>query len=122
MYQPESRISALCSTLHLSPYQSYVLENHPVKYDLARIARHGAVLYAPHAYSRSEVFKEFCFRIILGPRADLIGPEGMLVFDQRGIKVYPVGCFSAHKDGEKYYADQLGNPMSRQQFAQLIGR
>ena len=118
----ESRVSALCNALHLSHYQSHILERNSNIYDLARLIKLGGNLYAPYNFSQNDFLAEVWLRMFFGPRADLIGPDEMLLHDIRGIKLYPSGCFSAYIQGEKCYADRDGKRMPQRAFVRAIER
>ncbi|MDR1337672.1 MAG: hypothetical protein LBJ73_01430 [Rickettsiales bacterium] len=115
-----SRQTAMLSQhLRLTPYQTYVLENNGMKYDLSRLVKRGDILYAPYLCDDRRGVTEFCARILFGRRADLIGTDRMLVRDRRGIKIYSAGFHSAYKMGVKYYADPMGNRIERNLFTRM---
>lgn len=116
----KSQIGKLAERLRLSPYQAYVLENNCHKYDLSRLVKRGGILYAPYLSNGANRFRDVLSRICFGPRADLVGMERILVADQRGVKLYAMGFYSAHKRGMKYYADASGNRINRHIFFSIV--
>jgi hypothetical protein len=88
----------LCCQLHMTPYQSYIIQNNWLRYDLTRLVKVGSVLYAPYRCNRISSFCDCIKRIFLGRRADLIGEDRIIVIGKRGIKVYNDGKFTEHKN------------------------
>jgi hypothetical protein len=86
-------LDRLAGTLHLTPYQLYVLEQNGDKYDFNKLAKHGDILYAPYKCEISRSFQDSIKKLLLGPRADLIGRDSLLVFDRRGIKLHRDGSY-----------------------------
>ncbi|MDR2412742.1 MAG: hypothetical protein LBD50_00840 [Rickettsiales bacterium] len=72
------KVRFLCWQMHLTPYQSYILEKNFAKYDLDRLSKRGDVLRAPYIYDNAGGMKEFVARIFAGRRADIIGADRML--------------------------------------------
>lgn len=106
-YQPS--VLRIAQQLRLSPYQTHVLEKNAMAYDLSRLVKRGLVLYAPYKEPNHSLAKR-----LLGPRADLIGEDSLLVCDQRGIKLYSSGFFRAKdSQGRTYYADHNGMVIDR---------
>ena len=112
-----AHLDSICGRLNLSPFQTYILHENRYKYNLARLIKRGGVLFAP--YNEAGV-RDKIGRILLGPRADLIGMDKMLVIGERRIKFYPMGCFSAHENGVRYYADAYGRRMHRELFVRTV--
>jgi hypothetical protein len=77
----------MARSLHLTPYQLYMLEQNAYKYNLRKLIKRGNVLYAPYKSELSRGFRDGIRKIVLGARADLIGPDRMLAIDQRGLKL-----------------------------------
>ncbi|MDR0449290.1 MAG: hypothetical protein LBG89_02395 [Rickettsiales bacterium] len=102
-------VERLIAIMKLSPYQAYVLQNYGHKYKLNSLKKKGPVLLAPYRNESARNFSDAIQRVLMGPRADLIGSDRILVQGQRGIKVYPAGYFKANMDGHRCYADQNGN-------------
>lgn len=113
------KISMLAHHLRLSPYQVYILETNGKKYDFSRLVKRGNVLFAPYLCNDRNSVIDFCARMLFGPRADLIGPDRILITDRRGIKIYSTGFHSAHRMGMRYYADPMGNRIERNMFSRL---
>jgi len=116
----KSQVSKLCERLRLSPYQSYVLEMNSHKYNLSRLVKRGGGLYAPYVADGTNRWSAAAARLVRGPRADLIGPDRILVRGQRGIRFCADGCYCARHGGVKYYADAAGRPLSRDEFLRQI--
>jgi hypothetical protein len=79
------KLERISRAMSLTPYQLYMLEINADKYDLHRLIKCGDVLYAPYKCERGHGFFEWIKKIFRGPRADLIGPDRLLVFNKRGI-------------------------------------
>lgn len=80
------KLERISRRMCLSPYQLYMLEINADKYNLHRLIKCGDVLYAPYKCEISRGFFDWIKKIFLGPRADLIGTDRLLVFDKRGIR------------------------------------
>jgi hypothetical protein len=106
--------------LRLTPYQLYVLGHNISKYDAHGVMQRGDVVYAPYAHDDATNVWDFLCRIFIGPRADLIGANQMLAYNQRGIKLCAHGYFSAIDSFGRYYADASGNRINRRTFRKVI--
>lgn len=110
-------IEHLAKIFRLTPYQIYVLQQYGHKYNLDKLAKQGALLYAPYKCELTRSWTDAVAKIFLGPRADLIGPDEILVYDQRGIRLYKSGFYRAmDENGHSYYADQHGNILDRANY------
>ncbi|MDE6477715.1 MAG: hypothetical protein K2L94_00515 [Alphaproteobacteria bacterium] len=116
----KSQVSKLCERLRLTPYQSYILEMNCHKYNLSRLVKRGGVLYAPYLSGAKNRWTDAAARLVRGPRADLIGPDRMLVRAQRGIRFCADGCYCARHGGVKYYADATGRRLTRDDFMRIV--
>ena len=114
--QDIQHVHRLSQHLRLTPYQTYILELNCKKYDFSRLVKRGTVLYCPYLHGDRKRMREHISRMFFGPRADLIGPDRLIIRDQRGIRVYATGFYSARRNGVKYYADPLGNRIYRNMF------
>jgi len=100
--------------LHLSPYQAFILSQNFYKYNLDKLIKRGDVLYAPYRCDVCHDWRERIAKAFMGPRADLIGSDQILVVDQRGIKLYATGFYKAGDNyGHAYYADSQGHRIER---------
>jgi hypothetical protein len=82
-----TNIDELNNRLGLSPYQIWVLSQNAYKYDLGGIRKFGRYLYAPYKCNLTRSFADAIKKMLRGPRADLIGPDSMIVSDRRGINI-----------------------------------
>jgi hypothetical protein len=80
-------IDFLTKRFDLSPYQIYVLTRNGYKYNMNRIKKCGSAIYAPYQCGLARGFRDGIEKLLLGPRADLIGADRMIVSDQRGINL-----------------------------------
>ncbi len=87
------RLEQISRTMCLTSYQLYILEMNIDKYDFRRLVKYGDFLYAPYKVHFSSNFKDAIKEIIFGRRADLIGPDRLLVFNKRGIKIRRDGSY-----------------------------
>ncbi|MCL2737281.1 MAG: hypothetical protein FWE17_00245 [Alphaproteobacteria bacterium] len=118
----KTQIEQLSERMGLSPYQSYILAINGHKYKLDSLVKRGDVLYAPYYCELTRDARDYFGKILYGPRADLIGPDRMLVIGQRGIKLYGTGFYKATDDvGEQYYADSMGRRIARSVFNRFFG-
>jgi len=102
-------IERLARNLNLTPYQGYILQQNAHKYNLGKVVKRGALLYAPYKCELARSWADGVAKIFLGSRADLIGPDRILVYDQRGIRLYNSGHYRAVDGyGNHYYADHNG--------------
>lgn len=102
-------LERLSIIMKLSPYQDYIVRNNQYKYNIRGLRKKGSVLLAPYKNENLDGFREGILRILHGPKADLIGSDKILVFGQRGIKIFPTGHFTAKFDGKRCRADADGN-------------
>jgi hypothetical protein len=115
-----AHIKDIVDILRLTPYQSYILSENSGIYDMYGIVKRGGVIWIPRKCRLSKDFIDHIGKVFRGPRADLIGPDRVLVYNQRGIKLYPSGIFKAYDElGHHYYADHLGHRLSRSEFNSL---
>ncbi|MCL1902471.1 MAG: hypothetical protein FWG18_02470 [Alphaproteobacteria bacterium] len=115
-------VEKISERMRLSPYQVYILSMNVHKYDESRLMKRGEVLYAPYRCSLSKDMRDYLSKIFLGPRADLIGSDRMLIIGQRGIRLYPSGLFkTSDNTGRKYYADSMGQKIDRSSFENILG-
>lgn len=107
-------VDRIAFRLHLSPYQYFILSQNCYKYDLNRLMKRGEILYAPYKCNICRDWREQIAKVFIGPRADLIGTDQVLVHDQRGIKLYSTGFYRADDNsGHAYYADSHGHRVDR---------
>jgi len=81
------KLERISRVMCLTPYQLYMLEINSDKYNLHRLVKCGNLLYVPYKYDLSYGIVGIIKRLFLGRRADLIGPDKLLVFNTRGIKI-----------------------------------
>jgi hypothetical protein len=86
----------IAQSMFLTPYQFYILEQNGYKYDLARIRKKGNILYAPYKCKLAHNFRDAVAKMLYGARADLIGPDRILVLDRRGIKIHNDGTYTVY--------------------------
>ena len=116
------RIESISERMRLSPYQSQILLTYKYKYNLDGLRKRGDALFAPHHCNGARGTTDLLKRFWSGPRADLIGSDRMLAVDQRGIKLYDCGTYRASDDnGNPYYADMRGQPISKSLFENILG-
>ncbi|MDR1361232.1 MAG: hypothetical protein LBJ18_02895 [Rickettsiales bacterium] len=115
-------LEKISERLRLSPYQTYILSMNMQKYNMDRLIKRGDVLYAPYRCSLPRDTKDYFSKMFLGPRADLIGTDRMLVIGCRGIRLYPTGFYKAcDNTGRSYYADSMGQKINRSLFENILG-
>lgn len=81
------KLERISRAMCLTPYQLYMLEINADKYNLRRLVKCGNLLYAPYKNEICHGFISGIKKIFLGSNADLIGPDRLLVFNKRGIKI-----------------------------------
>lgn len=81
------RLERISRTMCLSPYQLYILQINIHKYNLRRLVKCGNALYAPYKCQITCGLVDCMKKIIFGSRGDLIGPDRLLAFNKRGIKI-----------------------------------
>lgn len=112
----KSDIDKLADILGLSAYQRNVLKSHPDVYNLSGLIKRGNALYAPRN-ATSHRLLNFLSILFLGRPADLIGKNKMLVRNSRGIEFCAGGFYSAPIGHQyRYYADDCGNIITRENF------
>jgi hypothetical protein len=116
----KTSVMKISDKLNLTPYQAYVLEQNGDKYELDRLVKRGMVLYAPYRCISRKGFWDKLKKLFLGSRADLIGADRILVKDERGIRLFATGFFTARDTHGKYYADSSGMRISRNVFYRII--
>ena len=82
-------LDKLSEMLNLSPYQKNALAEGQGKYDMSRLVKRGALLYAP--YDAGGLIG-MAADLLRGRRADLIGRNKTLLRNMRGIRFYSAGC------------------------------
>ena len=116
------QIEKISQRMRLSPYQVYIISMNSHKYDEHRMLKRGDVLYAPYRCSLSRNTRDYFSKVLLGPRADLIGSDRMLVIGRRGVRLYPTGFFkTSDNTGRTYYANSMGQKIERSLFENLLG-
>lgn len=108
-------VDKLARNLNLSPYQSSKLKSNYDRYNISRLEKRGAILFAP--YQSSGIWG-FFMRMFRGVRADLIGENKMLLQAQRNIKFCANGYHCVRVGRYTYYADATGNVVSHSQFVE----
>lgn len=117
MYQ--SRVLTLCQQMRLTPFQSYILEQNAYKYNLGRLVKRGDILYVPYVTSGNR-WTDAAARLLLGARADLIGPDKILVQGQRGIEFFADGRYIVRRGNTRHYIDIDGRAMGREDFWRAV--
>jgi hypothetical protein len=86
----QDQVRFLCKSLGLTPYQTNTVVNNRAKYNAARMIKRGGIVMVPYREDNGG-FRESAARVILGARADLLGPDYALAIDKRGFKIKPDG-------------------------------
>ena len=105
--------NTLSKNLNLTSYQTNKLKLHYDKYNIARLQKRGGLLYAPYVVHG---FFGKISNILLGARADLIGQNKTLLRAQRNIKFGANGYHCVKVGRYTYYADSMGDVISREEF------
>ena len=116
---PESQIASLCARLRLTPFQSYILEQNAYKYNLGRLVKRGDIVYVPYIGSGNR-WADAAARLLLGARADLIGPDKILVRAQRGIEFFADGRYIVRRGNVRHYIDIDGQSVGRDAFWRAV--
>ena len=82
-------------------------------YNIARLQKRGGVLYAPYA---THGMFGWLGKVLFGGRADLIGKNHMLLRAQKNIRFCANGYHCVRVGRYTYYADAMGNAVSRSEF------
>lgn len=106
-------IDALGQYLNLSRYQFNRLKMNSELYNFSGMQKRGGVLYAPYV---SRGFWGRVGRVLFGVRADLIGHDKILLRAQRKIKFFANGYHCVRVGKYTYYANSLGQVVSREEF------
>lgn len=117
MYQ--SHLLRLCHHLRLTPFQTYILEQNSYKYNLGRLVKRGNLVYVPYMPSGNRWMAGIA-RVLMGPRADLIGPDRVLACGQRGVELHANGRYVVRQGRIHHYVDTDGRLMTRQAFYKAI--
>ena len=116
-----SKMDKLIDKLNLNKFQQDTLFNHPEKYNLDKIVKKGAVVYAPLNEESSCPCVGGLRDMIYGEKADLIGENKFLARGERGIKLFATGFYRARgKNGRNYYADSMGRKLTHEEFKKII--
>ena len=110
-----TKFDALAHNLNLSKYQSNKIKIHYDRYNVSRLEKRGGVLYAPYLPHGLWGWIE---KLLFGARADLIGPNKLLLQAQRNIKFTANGYHSVKVGRQVYYANAQGEVVSRDEFLQ----
>jgi len=117
-----TQIEKISDEMRLTPYQSYILSMNMAKYNTGGFVKHGDVLYAPYRCALTKNMRDYIAKVFLGPRADLIGADHMLVIGGRGVRLYATGFYKAWDGkGHTYYADSMGQRIERSLFENILG-
>lgn len=108
-----TKFDALAHNLNLNQYQLNKLKIHIDKYNIARLEKRGGVLYAPYV---PHGLWGWIGKLLFGARADLIGPNKLLLRAQRNIKFTANGYHSVKVGRYVYYANACGQIVSREEF------
>ena len=108
-----NKIDCLAQNLNLSSYQANKLKTDYDKYNISRLEKRGGVLYAPYVVHG---FLERVYNLFLGRRADLIGQNRILLRAQRNIKFCANGYHCVKVGRYTYYANAIGDVVSRSEF------
>ncbi len=111
----KQKINSLAYNLNLSSYQSNKLMINYERYNMSRLEKRGGVLYAPYL---SIGVWGWIMQRLFGVRADLIGENKTLLHAQRNIKFCANGYHSVRVGRYTYYADGMGNVVSRGEFCE----
>lgn len=111
----KSHVIRLCQQLRLTPFQTYVLEQNAYKYNIGRLAKRGEIVYAPYVTNGNR-WAAAAARVLLGPRADLIGPDKYLARGMRGVELYADGRYIVRCRGTRCYIDETGRRVCREDF------
>jgi len=122
MFCEKINAETISRRMRLSPYQAYILSLNVHKYNLDGLQKRGDILYAPYRCTLSHNTRDYVEKVLMGPRADLIGTDRMLVIGKRGVRLYPTGFFRAADDyGRMYYADSMGHRIERSLLENILG-
>ena len=112
-------LNNLAANLNLTDYQFSKLKTYYDRYNLSGLQKRGGILYAPYvAHSLLQKIKQFLF----GAPADLIGQNKTLLQAQRKIKFCANGYHCVRVGRYVYYADAMGNVISRSEFLENTKR
>lgn len=106
-------IDKITTMLGLNLYQANKLKLHYERYDVTGLQKRGGVLFAP--YAERGVFGRLR-RFFFGEQADLIGSNKVLLQAQRRIKFYANGYHSVRVGRYTYYANSVGQVVSKDEF------
>ncbi|MBQ8367792.1 MAG: hypothetical protein IJX43_01905 [Alphaproteobacteria bacterium] len=108
-------INKITQLLNLTMYQTNKLKRNFEQYNMSGLQKRGGLLYAPYAvrgiWGR-------VWNLVVGGRADLIGPDRILLRAQRGIKFCANGYHCVRVGRYVYYANAHGQVVSRNEFMQ----
>ena len=108
-----NKIDCLAQNLNLSSYQTNKLKMDYDKYNISRLEKRGGILYAPYVVHG---FWGHVSSVFFGRRADLIGYNRMLLRAQRNIKFCANGYHCVKVGRYTYYANAIGDVVSRSEF------
>ncbi len=108
-------INKITQLLNLTTYQTNRLKRNLEQYNMAGLQKRGGLLYAP--YVVHGIWGRV-WAVIAGGRADLIGPDRVLLRAQRCIKFCANGYHSVRVGRYVYYANAYGQVVSRSEFMQ----
>ncbi|MBR5153712.1 MAG: hypothetical protein IKW57_02885 [Alphaproteobacteria bacterium] len=108
-----TQFETLVHNLNLSQYQANKLKIHLDRYNIARLEKRGGVLFAPYL---SNGLWAWISKVLFGVQADLIGPNKLLLRAQRKIKFCANGYHCVKVGRYVYYANALGQIVSREEF------
>lgn len=111
----KQKINLLAHNLNLSSYQLSKLMMNYERYNMSRLEKRGGVLYAPY---QSVGILGWLIRKLFGVQADLIGENKVLLQAQRNIKFCANGYHCVRVGRHIYYADAMGNVVSRNEFVE----
>ncbi len=106
-------INKIAQLLNLTMYQSNRLKCNWERYDMTGLQKRGGVLYAPYVVNG---LVGRIWAMVIGKRADLIGPDRILLRAQRGIKFCANGYHCVRVGRYVYYANACGQIISRDEF------
>ena len=108
-------INKITQLLNLTMYQTNKLKCNFEQYNMSGLQKRGGLLYAPYA---AHGVLGRVWNLVVGGRADLIGPDRILLRAQRGIKFCANGYHCVRVGRYVYYAHAHGQVVSRNEFMQ----
>ena len=101
------QVLILCRNLGLTPYQTDTIANNRAKYHTEKMVKRNGIVMIPYRADARD-WREFCARVLFGPRADLLGADRPLAIDRRGIRSHHDGFAVPHLGGVNQFKNPFG--------------